>query len=45
MDYMYPSIFFAYFLFLVLTVLTGFFFWRSLRHGISEPIAKRPKSA
>ena len=33
MDYMYPSVFFAYFLFLVLTVLTGFFCVRSIRHG------------
>ena len=43
MDYMYPSIFFAYFLFLVLTVLTGFFFWRSLRHGDFGADCEAPK--
>jgi hypothetical protein len=43
MDYMYPSIFFAYFLFLVLTVLTGFFFLRSLKHGDFGNDSEEPK--
>ena len=33
MDYMYPSIFFAYFLFFLLTALTLFFLIRSRKHG------------
>jgi hypothetical protein len=40
---MYPSVFFAYFLFLVLTVLTGFFFWKSLRHGDFGVDCEAPK--
>ncbi len=32
-DYMYPSVFFAYFLFFLLTGLTLYFFVRSLREG------------
>ena len=43
MDYMYPSVFFAYFLFLVLTVLTGFFFLRSLKHGDFGNDSEAPK--
>jgi hypothetical protein len=33
MDYMYPSVFFAYFLFFLLTGLTLFFFIRSRKDG------------
>ena len=33
MDYMYPSVFFAYFLFFLLTALTLFFLIRSRKHG------------
>ncbi len=36
-DYMYPSIFFAYFLFFLLAGLTVFFFVRSLRDGYWGP--------
>lgn len=32
-DYMYPSVFFSYFLFFLLTALTLFFFVRSARDG------------
>ena len=45
MDYMYPSIFFAYFLFLLLTLLTLYFLVRSFRQGYwgsqSEEPARR----
>ena len=43
MDYMYPSVFFAYFLFFVLTVLTGYFFVRSIRHGDLGSNSEEPK--
>jgi hypothetical protein len=32
-DYMYPSVYFAYFLFAILTGLTLYFLWRSRRDG------------
>ncbi len=45
MDYMYPSIFFAYFLFALLSALTLYFFIRSSRQGYwgrnSEEPARR----
>ena len=43
MDYMYPSVFFAYFLFLVLTVLTGYFFLGSIKHGDLGKNSEEPK--
>ena len=43
MDYMYPSVFFAYFLFFLLTGLTGFFFVRSLKHGDMGERSEEPK--
>lgn len=43
MDYMYPSVFFAYFLFFLLTALTGFFFVRSLKHGDMGKQSEEPK--
>ncbi len=43
MDYMYPSVFFAYFLFFLLTVLTGFFFLRSVRAGDMGKHSEEPK--
>ena len=36
-DYMYPSVFFAYFLFFLLGGLTIYFFVRSLRDGYWGP--------
>ena len=43
MDYMYPSIFFAYFLFFVLTALTGYFFLGSIKHGDFGKNSEEPK--
>jgi hypothetical protein len=43
MDYMYPSVFFAYFLFTLLTGLTLFFFIRSLKHGYWGSRSEEPK--
>jgi hypothetical protein len=43
MDYMYPSVFFAYFLFLVLTVLTGYFCVRSIKQGDFGKNSEEPK--
>lgn len=43
MDYMYPSVFFAYFLFLVLTLLTGYFFVKSLKSGDLGKNSEEPK--
>jgi hypothetical protein len=43
MDYMYPSVFFAYFLFLVLTVLTGYFCVRSIKQGDFGKDSEQPK--
>ncbi len=43
MDYMYPSVFFAYFLFLILTLLTLYFFVRSRKHGYWGAHSEDPK--
>ncbi len=43
MDYMYPSVFFAYFLFLLLTLLTLFFFIRSRKDGYWGARSEDPK--
>ena len=43
MDYMYQSIFFAYFLFALLTVLTGYFFVKSVKHGDLGKNSEEPK--
>ncbi len=43
MDYMYPSIFFAYFLFALLTVLTLYFFLKSRKQGYWGKRSEDPK--
>ncbi len=43
MDYMYPSIFFAYFLFAVLTGLTLYFFVKSRKDGYWGRNSEDPK--
>lgn len=43
MDYMYPSVFFAYFLFLILTLLTLYFFIRSRKQGYWGKHSEDPK--
>lgn len=43
MDYMYPSIFFSYFLFFLLTGLTGYFFVRSIKNGDLGRDSEEPK--
>jgi hypothetical protein len=43
MDYMYPSVFFAYFLFFILTLLTGYFCVKSIRHGDMGAHSEEPK--
>ncbi|MCX6624703.1 MAG: hypothetical protein NTY38_27305 [Acidobacteria bacterium] len=43
MDYMYPSVFLAYFLFLILTLLTLFFFVRSYKQGYWGENSEEPK--
>ena len=43
MDYMYPSVFFAYFLFFILTVLTGYFCVKSIRNGDMGKNSEEPK--
>jgi hypothetical protein len=43
MDYMYPSVFFAYFLFLILTLLTLYYFIRSRKEGYWGKHGEDPK--
>jgi hypothetical protein len=43
MDYMYPSVFLAYFLFLVLTLLTLYFCIRSRKDGYWGKNSEDPK--
>jgi hypothetical protein len=43
MDYMYPSIFFSYFLFFLLTGLTGYFCVRSIKNGDLGRDSEEPK--
>jgi hypothetical protein len=43
MDYMYPSVFFAYFLFALLTLLTLYFCVRSFRLGYWGRNSEDPK--
>ncbi len=43
MDYMYPSVFFAYFLFFILTLLTGYFCVKSIKHGDMGKHSEEPK--
>lgn len=43
MDYMYPSIFLAYFLFFVLTLLTLYFLLRSRKDGYWGKQSEEPK--
>jgi hypothetical protein len=43
MDYMYPSVFFAYFLFFILTLLTLYFFVRSRKEGYWGKDSEDPK--
>ena len=43
MDYMYPSVFLAYFLFLILTLLTLFFFVRTWKQGYWGKSSEEPK--
>jgi hypothetical protein len=42
-DYVYPSIFFAYFLFFLLVALALFFFVRSWKHGYWGRHSEAPK--
>ncbi len=43
MDYMYPSVFFSYFLFLILTLLTLFMLVRSRKDGYWGKESEDPK--
>jgi hypothetical protein len=43
MDYMYPSVFLAYFLFLILTLLTLYFLVRSRKDGYWGKNSEEPK--
>ncbi len=43
MDYMYPSVFLAYFLFLILTLLTLYFLIRSRKDGYWGKDSEEPK--
>ena len=43
MDYMYPSVFFAYFLFFLLTALTAYFCLRSIKDGDFGKDSEEPK--
>jgi hypothetical protein len=40
---MYPGVFFAYFLFFLLTVLSGYFFVKSIRNGDMGKHSEEPK--
>ncbi len=42
-DYSYPSVFFANFLFLLMVVGAAFFFWRSFHSGYWGPNSEEPK--
>lgn len=43
MDYMYPSVYLAYFLFLILTLLTLYFLIRSRKDGYWGKNSEEPK--
>ena len=42
-DYTYPSVFFSYFLFVLLAGGAGYFFYRSLRDGYWGADSEEPK--
>ena len=42
-DYTYPSVFFSYFLFVLLAGGAGYFFWRSLKDGYWGSDSEEPK--